>query len=248
MPLIISSSGFSFPKDNQRENQDSIMYPIESGDGYLLAIADGVGGYKGGKEASSSIISSLSKVNINENDLDATFNILKKTIDNLSKNNEDFKSAATTLTFCYVSDRGIEIGHTGDCRLYLKRENKLIQITKDHTQHQMLIDEGYFTAKQLKNAQGKNVITSALSAKLPLNYQSLIIPINELPLEERTLNIYLMSDGTHIHWEGRPRFSSSTLESPSRFASSMQRRIETKGPTDDYSLLAIKILFNVTDN
>lgn len=243
MSLIISSSGFSLPKDVSSINQDSIMYPIESDDGYLLAVADGVGGYNGGKEASSSVISSLSTFGILGSDIDTIFERLKNVVKNLAKNNEDLRSAATTLTFCHISKRGIIIGHAGDCRLYFKNGNKLQQITKDHTQHQMLIDEGYFTARELKNAQGKNVITSALSSNLPLNYQSLFIPKDELPLEEGYLVLYLMSDGAHSHWEKRPRFSPNTLGSPSRFASSLQKRIESKGPDDDYTLLAVKLSF-----
>jgi protein phosphatase len=219
------------------------MYPIESGNGYLVAIADGVGGYKGGKEASSSVISSLSKLSISEGDIDSTFSFLKTIVNNLSRDDESLRAAATTLTFCHLSKNGITVGHTGDCRLYFRSGHKLVQITKDHTQHQMLIDEGYFTARQLKKAQGKNVITSALSSKIPLSYQSLYIPKDKLPLDKGTIVLYLMSDGAHSHWENRPRFSVSTLESPSKFASSLQKRIETKGPEDDYSLLSVKLLF-----
>lgn len=244
MSIITSSSGFSLSKSGETENQDSVLYPREIDDGYLFAVADGVGGYKGGKEASTSVISYLSNYDSTPRDVDYLFEKIKNNLINLAINNKDLASASTTLTFCHASKDGLVIGHIGDCRLYIKKDNKLIQVTKDHTQHQMLIDEGYFTAREVKKAQGKNIITAAISSspRIPFKYQSLFIPKNELQLENGALNVFIMSDGAHSHWIARPRFSAATLSSPAKFASSLQRRIELKGPEDDYSLIAIKLL------
>ncbi|WP_023641167.1 hypothetical protein, partial [Dickeya solani] len=89
-------------------------------------------------------------------------------------------SAATTLTFCYIDKKGLMVGHCGDSRLYIKAENKLVQITKDQTQHQILIDKGLYTSRQLRNLMGGNVLTSAISAKLDLEYQVIEIPTENL--------------------------------------------------------------------
>ncbi|HAT2813275.1 PP2C family protein-serine/threonine phosphatase [Citrobacter braakii] len=246
MISILSSAVFSMPKSLERENQDSVLHPKQVNDGYLMAIADGVGGYKGGHEASSAAIMSLSKLTeeIKVDNIGKLFTSIRRDITALSSNDETLLSAATTLTVCHVNSSGLTIGHSGDCRVYIKQNNKLKQITKDHTQHQMLIDDGVFTARQLKNAKGKNIITTALSANIVLDFQALFIPTSELPLENGMLSLFIMSDGSHNIWETRPRFSDNTLSNACRFATSLKKRIELKGPIDDYSLIAVNIKFD----
>ena len=57
MIKLVASSIFSYPLN--LKNQDSILGPIEINNGYLFAIADGVGGYEGGELAANIAISSL---------------------------------------------------------------------------------------------------------------------------------------------------------------------------------------------
>jgi PPM family protein phosphatase len=54
------------------------------------------------------------------------------------------------------------VGHLGDSRLYLLRDGKLSQVTRDHSLLQEQIDSGIITAEQAKNAQHKNLVTKAL--------------------------------------------------------------------------------------
>ncbi|BBQ91296.1 PP2C-family Ser/Thr phosphatase [Klebsiella quasipneumoniae] len=245
MTTIYSCSSFSFPKSLDTISQDSILLPKKLDGGYIFSVADGVGGYNGGKEASNLAIKEISKLQhkVKPSDIDRIFNSIKDSISAFSENNEEYSSAATTLTFGYVSDEGLLIGHSGDCRLYIKEGSKLKQYTKDHTQHQILIDKGLFTARQLRKLQGGNVLTTAISSKVTLEFQSIFIKKEDLPIENNLLTIYLMSDGAHYYWEDRPRFSLNTLNNVNRFSASLMRRIESKGPHDDYSLIGLNIHF-----
>jgi protein phosphatase len=239
MATILSSSFFSYPKSLEEENQDTLLIPKKTDNGFILGIADGVGGYAGGKKASSFVVDYLYELNIEKYDVTDIFDELKSKISNLSINDKSLSFAATTFTFCVVNSQGVTIGHCGDCRVYFKVKNKLKQITKDHTQHQILIDKGLYTARQLRKLQGGNVLTTAISEKLNLEYQVIKISLDELPLEDGVLNIFIMSDGAHHFWEERPRFSENTLSSPAKFSASLQRRIESKGAHDDYSLIGL---------
>ncbi|HHQ2334120.1 PP2C family protein-serine/threonine phosphatase [Enterobacter roggenkampii] len=243
MTNIYSCASFSLPKSTEGLSQDSILLPQRLDGGYLLSVADGVGGYKGGMEASNAAVRVLSSINskVKESDVGDIFNSVKESITQLSVTNKDLSSAATTLTFCYVNNSGLLIGHSGDCRLYLKNGSKLKLYTKDHTQHQILIDKGLFTAGQLRKLSGGNVLTTAVSAKIKLDYQTIFIDRNDLPLENGVLTMYIMSDGAHHFWEERPRFSLNTLSNPNRFASSLLKRIQKRGPHDDYSLIGVSI-------
>jgi len=142
----------------------------------------------------------------------------------------------------YVTDEFLYIAHIGDCRLYVKKGIKLIQLTKDHTQHQAYIDDGVFTARQLRHAKGKNILTTAISKTLDLQFDIISTPLGELIDEDGSLTLFIMSDGAHSFWEKRPKFSINTLSEPSRFISSLKKRIESGPPVDDYSVVCAKFI------
>ena len=101
-----------------------------------------------------------------------------------------------------------------------------------------MLDDGLYTKKELDSIVGKNILTSAVSKLLPIRYQYLKIPLDDLVCDEM-VTLVIMSDGAHNFWEYRPRFSINTLSNVNSFASSMYKRIQRLGPTDDYSLIAV---------
>ncbi|KAE9633859.1 PP2C family protein-serine/threonine phosphatase [Aeromonas veronii] len=243
MNFIIESISFSFPKKPSSINQDSMLGPKIISNGILLAAADGVGSYKGSEKAAQEAIRYLDQLKFHHDiiNYDIVFNSILDRIKSLSKNEREYEGASTTLTFCYVVEKGIHIGHIGDCRAYIKRNGRLIQITKDHTQHQYYLDNKVFTRNQLKNVVGKNIITTAISQIVPMQWDCYYIPFSELELDDNTLSIYIMSDGAYTHWEYLPRFSDKTMGSVIKTGSALQRRIERKGAIDDYTYVACKI-------
>ncbi|MEE3912979.1 protein phosphatase 2C domain-containing protein [Pseudomonas viridiflava] len=245
MIKLLSSSAFSFPKEPTRKNEDSILPPRKLGAGFLMAIADGVGSYAGASSASESAIEYLTNLQSialeNPDAVEHIFEQIKIRVTNLAAENPRFFDAATTLTFCYAGEKGIKIGHVGDCRIYIKNGNKLLQLTKDHTQHQKLIDEGLYKPSELKDSGGKNTLFSAISKKINLHFQEIFLRYNEICAEDGSVSLFIMSDGAYHSWELRPRFLESTLEDPNRFAANLRRRIIRLQPTDDCSLIAVKL-------
>ncbi|HEA3264558.1 TPA: serine/threonine-protein phosphatase [Pasteurella multocida] len=222
-------------KTSERKNQDAILPMKKCEDGYLFAVADGVGGYNGGEIVSSLVISQLERVTYYEQ----IFNIFKDSLNLIKNLPEEIKKASTTLTYGFLTPKGLHIGHIGDCRLYVKEGNKLRQKTKDHTYHQELLDDGIYTKKELKELSGKNIITTAISNHVKMKYDEIFIPIRELMDESNEITLYIMSDGAHHFWEHRPRFSDNTMKSVVKFSAALQKRIE-KAPIDDYSLIAVQ--------
>lgn len=245
MITLISSSFFSLPKDSSRVNQDSCLLPLNNDNRIIFAIADGLGGYKGGKEASQKVIEFINEhyKDYAFETFDDLFNDLKISVMMLSETNKELVNAATTLTLCFIKENKLHIGHIGDCRLYGKIKNKLVQLTKDHTQQQVLIDQGVFTKKQLEKSLVKNVLTTAISKTLKLDYELMEVSLDEIVDDEGFINLYLMSDGAHAFWEKRPRFSINTINEPSRFASSLLKRIKNGPPIDDHSLISVKMKY-----
>ncbi|WP_283598463.1 PP2C family protein-serine/threonine phosphatase [Photobacterium phosphoreum] len=240
---IIESSSFCCGKNIEKKNEDAILSPRYVQNGLLLAVADGVGSYQGSDLASMCAIEYLeSLTNVSDAlQSDIIFSDILGRIIDLSENNLEYEKASTTLTFLFVHNDQLHIGHIGDCRAYAKVGNKLKQLTKDHTKHQELMDEKIFTKKQLKNVKGKNIITTAISQVVSMKYDVTSIPLCELVNNDRTIMLYIMSDGSHEHWERNPRFSLNTMSSSIKFGNALQRRIERYGPTDDFSFVGVKI-------
>lgn len=241
--IELKASGFfSYSKDNNKQNQDSILPPVKIDDGYLFAVADGVGSYFGAENASESAIRYLSSAPTpkTEDEYRLLFDRIKDAVSALSLSDEALSEAATTLTFCYVDSEKIRIGHVGDCRLYLRKNGRLVQITSDHTQHQKLLEKKIYTKSELKTISVKNTLTTAISKFIPLEYQSVELDLYECSDDENEIDIFIMSDGAHDFWEKRPRFSLNTLASPNSFVASLLKRIRRSGPKDDHTCLSVK--------
>lgn len=244
MIKLVETASYSYAKDENKDNQDSILPPKKLNDGLIFAVADGVGSYNGGKEASMFAIEYLNNLTSKDEILESNLLVFQKIRDKIKKLSEKdhlYQQAATTLTYCFISSNGLTIGHIGDCRLYVKDGNKLVQITKDHTQFQQLLDEKLFTKKYLQDKKAKNILTTAIALNIEMNADHIFIPIDDLPLENGKISIYIMSDGSHKFWDKRPRFSLNTMSNTPKFVSSLKQRIERLIPIDDYSLVGVTV-------
>ncbi|WP_332769073.1 PP2C family protein-serine/threonine phosphatase [Pseudomonas koreensis] len=246
---LLSSSTFSLASNAGRQNEDAILAPIRTNAGYLLAVADGVGAYAGASLVSKCAIEALSNFAgadwENVNLISSIFDQVKSDIAHINDSDFSFKRAATTLTFCHVSQGAIRIGHIGDSRVYVRVGAHLKQMSTDHTQYQKLIDKGVYKPAELRNSGAENKLYSALSKDLSLDFQEISMSSIDVTDDGGVFEVYLMSDGAHRVWEFRPRFSQHTLSEPSRFASSLQRRIHRVGPVDDYSLVCAKFQVSI---
>lgn len=241
---LLSISSFSYPKQDEKINDDAFFPIINLGDSFILAIADGVGSQNGSNEASKLALNVL-KEHINLTDFDAgkLLNFIKSNIERLSNKLE--KKIATTLTFVIVSGSKIRVVHIGDSRLYIKKGNKLSQITIDHTQYQKLLDEKLYTKKELSTMSVKHILTTALAPNVNIEYQEEILDIQDFLDENNCLILHLMTDGAYHFWEKRPTFSKQTMDNPIAFANGLLRRINKNGAIDDYSLISAKFQIKI---
>ena len=76
----------------------------------------------------------------------------------------DKRGMGTTVTALVLYDTRFLIGQVGDSRAYLHRDQKLIQLTKDHSYVQEQVDAGYLTPEQARSHPYSNVITRCVGA------------------------------------------------------------------------------------
>lgn len=241
---VLEVSNFSYPKPMKDENEDFLLLPTyDNRHNLVFAIADGVGSTAGASSASRCAIESVE--NLIKKDafsIESALIQAKKDVDALSLTDRNLSKSATTLTVIQITKEEIIIGHTGDCRVYAKLGKKLKQLTKDHTRYQEMIDEGEHPRRKINERKERlsSVITKAISPQIDLDYDITVTPVSDF-LENGVLLLSVMTDGAYDYWQNRPKFSDSTMSTPSAFTNSLRKRIEKKGPKDDYSCMNIKI-------
>lgn len=139
------------------------------GKGDIFVLADGMGGYEGGEVASRVAVETVIErykqavENVAPEEFmrkvfeDAHNNIMKE-----KQENPDLKEMGTTLEAVVFKDSTLFIGHVGDSRIYLFRQNLLTQLTEDHSLVQEQVNKGVLTKEQARNHPKKNLITKCL--------------------------------------------------------------------------------------
>ena len=92
----------------------------------------------------------------------AACNVANQAIINRSISNPELKGMGSTCVMLVVRDGKVYVGSVGDSRVYLIRSKKIIQLTKDQSYVQMLVDMGEITPEQAEVHPRRNEITNAL--------------------------------------------------------------------------------------
>ena len=139
----------------------------------LIAVAEGMGGHAGGEVASAIAIDSLIKliplladesIDLDSREdlfLNITHEIDLKILDQ-SKSHPELSGMGTTLTALSILNNNVELLHVGDSRCYRFRDNKLHQLSYDHTVMQELLDQGRLTPQEVFDHPQRSLLTQAL--------------------------------------------------------------------------------------
>jgi len=143
MSLQISAGYVSLPGPRER-NEDfcGLVTPVGSElatKGVLAALADGVSGGVGGREAAESTVRGLLADYYATPDtwtvphaLDRVLQAVNQWLFGRSAANRELAGMATTLSALVLRGRHYYVAHVGDSRIYLLRDGRLQQLTTDH--------------------------------------------------------------------------------------------------------------------
>lgn len=153
-------------------NQDSYAAGELPGNVAWAVVCDGMGGAAGGNVASASAVKLISEkiatcyhVGMSDNSIK---NLLVSAVesanavvfDTASKNESLFGMGTTVVAVLFNIDR-VYIASVGDSRAYIISD-EIVQITKDHSVVQGMVDRGEITKEEARFHPQKNVITRAL--------------------------------------------------------------------------------------
>lgn len=155
----------------------------------VVVLADGMGGYKAGEVASEMAVLSITAEIVEALDyhlqdehiafstgyfgeMQAQAQVLLNAVNNankrifeVSQSDPECEGMGTTLVLGIFADNQLLAGHIGDSRLYRLRNQKLTQLTEDHSLLQEQINAGLITAEQAKFSANKNLVTRALGVE-----------------------------------------------------------------------------------
>lgn len=148
----------------RKSNQDSGY----SGYNFFF-VADGMGGHAGGDIASAIIsqgVASADRVYDNTDQaaefvVDALLAANAKLADTVVDHPE-LKGMGTTFSGIVVTGDLVTLIHIGDSRVYMVNDNKMKQVTKDHTFVQRLVDTGRITEEEALTHPRRSVLMRVL--------------------------------------------------------------------------------------
>lgn len=138
--------------------------------GYLLLVADGMGGHLAGEIASQMAAELINREYFQhpesiEKSLLRAFHIANRQIFDEARSHEKFRGMGTTCTAIVVHDQQLYFAHVGDSRAYLFKSGQLIQLTQDHTYVQELLRNGAISVTEAASHPERNVLTQAMGTK-----------------------------------------------------------------------------------
>ncbi len=225
-------------------NEDAFSNRSEIG---LWAVADGMGGHQAGDVASGLIVEALQRVD----DVSSGYALLEDVRQSIQRVNR------TLIARAAVMAPGAVIGSTvvslvvyedfyaclwaGDSRVYLVRDGRMEQVTRDHSRMQELIDSGSLSRVEARSYARSNVITRAVgvSDRLALDMQQGPLQVDDLFL--------LCSDGLTGALEDRT--IAQILDQPSleAAADALIARTLDQGARDNVTVLLVRCMAAADD-
>jgi serine/threonine protein phosphatase PrpC len=187
----------------RQNNEDSFGYWEPEDDqqflrkGRLAVVADGMGGYEGGQEASRLAVETLVEVyrDFGGDDPQAALvealQAAHEQIREYSFAHPGLRGMGTTCTAAAIVQDSLYYVHVGDTRLYLIRDGQITRVTRDHSYVGRLVESGMISPEEAENHPQRNILTAALGTNPDLIMDS---PGRPEPLRPEDV-LLICSDG-----------------------------------------------------
>ena len=177
----------------REKNEDNVLISSDLG---LGVVSDCMGGHSAGEIASNIAVSVLAETvrKVNNQQLKVPDNFLPKldpverkllmaanlanaAIYSTAQSSDIYRMMGTTLTGVLFDKDCATAVHVGDSRLYLFRDNKIVQITTDHSLAMEHVRRGLLTRAEADRSKIQNVLTRAMGIKKNIEFDLLKFPV-----------------------------------------------------------------------
>ncbi len=204
----------------------------------LFAVADGMGGHRGGEVASHTAIEALRAAVANGTPLHDAITRANAAVLSRAANNDELTGMGTTLTAVVaVGGRQLLIGHVGDSRAYLLHDGDLRRATDDHSLVEELVREGRLTPEQAESHPQRAIVTRALGVD-----DLVEVDLYTLDVEAGD-RVILCSDGlTTMVRERDIERTARTEADPGRLAEALVAAANAAGGEDNVTVVVVDVL------
>jgi len=177
-------------------SKDQTMVRFDVGEhGVLLAVSDGMGGASAGEVASAMVVDSMRSSMTFAASAHPSNALVERAVE--QANREVWAAGQTpgregmgaTLTALYLLGNVAHVAEVGDSRAYILRGGHLLQVTRDQSLVQYMVDSGAMTPENAAVAPFKNIIVQAMGQK-----EDVTVALGRIELRDRDC-LWLCSDG-----------------------------------------------------
>lgn len=183
MSLAIEVAGKTDVGCVRVSNEDNFAYDVDRG---IFIVCDGMGGHASGEVASKLAVDNLltyfrqcpqnasrrtdesrTSTNLSERAkvLEEAIQLANRAIWKAACEHEQHAGMGSTIVCVLVDQDLFSVGHVGDSRVYLIREDAIQQLTQDHSLIAQQTQLGMISPEEAKTSKLQNVITQALGSE-----------------------------------------------------------------------------------
>jgi serine/threonine protein phosphatase PrpC len=201
-----------------------------------------MGGHHAGDVASTSIVEALTKVTPNQRlsefveDIENKLIEVNRNLRQMAAEHKDNRTIGSTIVSLITMNQHCAIMWAGDSRAYRLRNGGLVQLTRDHSQVEEMVEHGLLQPEDAESHPASNVITRAVGAS-----DVLYIDVHLHDLEQGDVFL-LCSDGLYKHISAKE--IGTILGTNAPLQEIAQKFINTtleRGATDNVTVVAVKI-------
>jgi protein phosphatase len=143
--------------------------------GHLFIVADGMGGYLGGEQASALAVETIEQFLLNTlgwlfglsgDEVLTEFQQALRAADHrvieAAAQKPQLGGMGTTVTMAYSTGTTLYAAHVGDSRLYVWRRGELKRVTRDHTVVEQMVSKGVLSPEEAATHKMRHLITNAV--------------------------------------------------------------------------------------
>jgi len=220
----------------------------------LVVVADGVGGYEAGDQASGLLIRIVGNTlaplltgfltgmhkEVPPTQITQTINgallSANRVIFQRAQTSPNCRGMASTASVVLIWDGQVYVGHVGDTRVYHYRSHQLTQVTRDQTLLARMIELGQISPRDAANHPARNEVAQAVGKHTelsPASYQLRLAPGDTL---------LVACDGLHAHVDARMLDGALRQAPPAAWMTAHQlvELANVHGGSDNITVVAVR--------
>lgn len=218
-------------------NEDSYAERTNIG---VWMVADGMGGHEAGEVASGTVADFIKNLSAEEDFIDmleAVEQCIKAANHHLLEQAAAYNSQrlpGSTVVALLIRDEQGAVVWAGDSRIYRRRDQNVMQLTRDHSHVQDLVEQGVIHADEAESHPMANVITRAVGISEPLELETRLIDIKSGD------QFLLCSDGLSRLVSNQEIESMMAVNNIEEVTQSLLNTALVRGAPDNVTLICVK--------